>query len=137
MKQKKHLKELKKSTSSKLEFIRKQIMTIEYTMEDIKFTQVVKDSNRVIEKLTKDIDLEELRIAKEYQEQGKIRREELNSILDDNDEDDKEIRNELDRIERDMIQSEFNKNKASQPIFTSQVQAQTSYYYPAPVASRR
>ena len=43
MKQKKHLKELKKSTSSKLEFIRKQIQTIEYTMEDIKFTEVVKD----------------------------------------------------------------------------------------------
>lgn len=116
LKQKKQLRELKKSTDNKLDFLQRQIQNVETTMEDVKFAEVIRDSNRAVEKLSKEIDLEELRIAKEHQAEGKIRREELNQMLEGDTEDDREIQDELNRIERDMIQSEFDKNPISPTI---------------------
>ena len=75
-------------------------------MDDVKFTQVVKESNRALENLSKQIDTDEIRIAKELQEEGKMRREEIEAMLDDG-EDDEAIKEELDLIERGMLEENF------------------------------
>lgn len=104
----------------------------------MKFISVIKDSNRAIEQLAKDIDLEEIRIAKEYQEQGRIRREELNQMLDDNDADDREIQDELNRIEKEMIKSEFDRNPISTPVQQSPIrQPQVTQSNMTPTSQQR
>jgi len=115
LKKLKEINEMKKSTQKKLEFIENQIQSVEAAIDDVKFTSVIKDSNRAIEQLNKEIDMEEIRIAKDLQQEGKIRREELNQLLEDGDEDDQQIQDELNRIESEMVSQEF----ANNPIQTT------------------
>ena len=110
LKKLKEIKELQRSTQNKLEFIEKQIGSVESAIDDIKFTSTIKDSNRAIEQLNKEIDMEEIRIAKELQQEGRIRREELDQLLDDGGQDDQEIQEELNRIELQMVEQEFAAN---------------------------
>ena len=104
--QKKRCKEYKKKAYQRMDFIDRQIGNIESTMDDVAFTKVLAESNRTIEKLNKEIDMEEIRIAQELEVEGKMRREELDQLLDDDDDD---IKNELDRIEAQMLQEELGK----------------------------
>ena len=99
-----------KSARNKIQFIEGQISGIENAMDDAKFAQTLGESNRAIEKLNKEIDLEEIRIAKELQAEGKLRREEIDELLNDEAEND-EIRDELNQIEAGMIEEEFDKVK--------------------------
>ena len=94
------------SSRNRQGFIENQITNIENTLDDAKFADVLKDSNRAIEKLNKEIDMEEIRIAKELQEEGKMRREELEEMLKDGEEDE-EIKNELNKIEKGMLEDNF------------------------------
>ena len=50
----------------------KQIGNIEAAMDDVAFTDALKDSNRALEKLQKEINLEEIEIAKELNAEGQI-----------------------------------------------------------------
>lgn len=115
LKQKKTVKESITTTNKRLEFVQKQIDNMESAIDDAKFTDIVRDSNRAVEKLAKEIDLEEIRIAKELQQEGKMRREELESMLDDDDVDDQEIKAELDKMEQEMVEEEFSK-ETSKPV---------------------
>lgn len=115
LKQKKTIREAMKGTNQKLDFVHKQIETMESAIDDAKFTNILKDSNKAIESLSKEIDLDEIRVAKELQQEGKMRREELDQLLDDDDEDDQEIKRELDNMEKQMIDDEFSKH-TSTPI---------------------
>ena len=49
--------------------------------------------------------MEEIEQAKELQMEGKMRRDEIDALLDD---DDEELKEELDRIEAGMMQENFN-----------------------------
>ena len=104
-------KQYQKDARTKVNFIESQIANIENTLDDVKFTQVVKESNRAIENLSKQIDTDEIRIAKELQEEGKMRREEIEAMLED-DEDDQAIKEELDLIERGMLEENFDAAEA-------------------------
>ena len=116
LKQIKLIKDTRKSTTQRLQFVQKQISTIEETMDDVKFTQVLKDSNKVVEQLTKEIDLEEVKLAKQLQEEGAMRREELNALLDDNDEDDQEIQKQIQEIEAQTLKEQFDRNPTGEVI---------------------
>lgn len=107
----KQIKEAQHNAQLKLDFIQKQIDNVENTLDDVKFTSVIKESNRAIEKLNSEIDMEEIKIAKELQQEGKMRREELNELLEDDNEDNREIQDELNRIEMEMVDEQFRNNK--------------------------
>jgi len=102
--QKKRCKEYRKKSYQRMDFIDRQITNVEQTMDDVAFTKTLAESNRVLEKLNNEIDMEEIRIAKELHEEGKMRREELDELLDDDDDD---IKKELDRIEAEMLQEDL------------------------------
>lgn len=112
LKQKKTVREAVKSTQQRLEFVQRQVDNIETAIDDAKFTDIVKDSNKTIEKLSKEIDMEEIRIAKELQQEGKLRREELEQLLED-DADAQELRDELDAMEAQMVGEEFSKHQSA------------------------
>lgn len=103
LKQKKTVKEWMNSTNKRLEFVQKQIDTMESAIDDAKFTDILRDSNKAIENLSKEIDIDEIRLAKELQQEGKMRREELEGLLDDDDADDQEIKTEIGKMEEQML----------------------------------
>lgn len=97
----KRVKQFRKNLRNKLEFIDRQVDNIENAIDDVSFTNTLKDSNRVLDQLNKEIDMEEISIAKELQEEGKMRAEELDALLED--EDDDELRDELNQIEAQIL----------------------------------
>ena len=97
----KRIKQFRKNLRNKLEFIDRQVDNIENAMDDVSFTNTLRESNKVLDQLNKEIDMEEIVIAKELQEEGKMRREELDALLDD--EDDDELRDELNEIEAQIL----------------------------------
>lgn len=103
----KRLKQFKKNLMNKLDFMDRQVDNIENAMDDVAFTQVLKESNQALTKLNEEIDMEEISIAKELQQEGKMRQEELDELLNDSDDDD--LKEELAKIEGAMYQEEFNK----------------------------
>ena len=105
MRQSKRCKEYKKAAYLRLEFMDKQLENIENAQDDAAFTKLLADSNRVIEKLNSEIDIEEIQQAKELQKEGKMRRAEIDELLGDDDDD---IKQELDRIEAQIVQENFN-----------------------------
>ena len=74
----------------------RQVDSIEQASDDVLFTQVLKHSNKVIQELHEQIDYDEITIAKQLQQEGKMRNDELNQLLDDDDDD---LREELEKIE--------------------------------------
>ena len=80
-------------------------------MGDVEFTKAIKDSNRLIEKLNSEIEHDEIILAKQLQEDGKMRREELMDLLEEDGETDSDIMNELNDMEKQMI-SDFQFNSA-------------------------
>lgn len=88
-----------------MDFIDRQIGSIEQAQDDVAFTKALAESNRALEKLHQEIDIEEIEQAKELQMEGKMRSDELAALLDD---DDDELKEELDRIEAEMFQANFN-----------------------------
>jgi Snf7 len=115
LKQKKTVKESMNSTNKRLEFVQKQIDTMESAIDDAKFTDILRDSNKAIENLSKEIDMDEIRLAKELQQEGKMRREELEGLLDDDDADDQEIKAEIDKMEEQMLQDGFKDGPQTTP----------------------
>lgn len=103
----KRVKQFRKNLRNKLDFIDRQVDNIENAMDDVSFTNTLKESNKVLDQLNKEIDMEEIVIAKELQEEGKMRREELDALLED--EDDDELRDELNQIEAQILGSELGK----------------------------
>lgn len=109
LKKKKNIRECIKANRQKMEMLDRQFMNIENSIEELGFTNALKESNKVIEKLNSEMDLEEVRLAKQLQEEGKMRREELMELLDDDDEEDSEIKLQLDDIERAMVEEALSK----------------------------
>ena len=105
VKKKKNIKEFKKKTFQKFDFIDSQIRKVEEAQDDIEFTQTLKHTNQVLKELHEQIDLEEINIAKELQEEGQIKRNMLESMLDDGDQD---LENEINQIEAQMMQENFD-----------------------------
>ena len=122
LKQKKLVRESVKGTNARLEFVHRQIATMEDALDDAKFAGLVKDSNRAIETLSKQIDLEELRIAKELQHEGRLRREELDQLLDDGD--DRDLMAEVDLIERQLLDESVLNHRPLTPKEIGQAAAQ-------------
>lgn len=104
---KKNIRRLIKDNRAKVEFLDKQMMNIENSVNELGFVNAVKDSNRVIEKLNSEMDVQELHLAKQLQEEGKLRREELMDLLED--EEDDELRRQLDDIEKAMVDQAMSK----------------------------
>ena len=103
----KRVRTFRKNLRNKLEFIDKQVDNIENAMDDVSFTKTVAESNRVLEKLNEEIDMEEIVIAKELEQEGKMRREELDALLDDSD--DEDLRDELNQIEAQILEGDLGK----------------------------
>ena len=104
-----------KSTYKKMEILDQQVMAIESAQEDAQFTQVLKDSNKAIENLNKEIDLDQLRVMKELEMEGKLRREEIDSMLTDSEED-RALKAELDMIETALLEKNFDQVKFNTQI---------------------
>ena|SRR3990167_8750403 len=117
LKQKKTIKDAKVSTRKRLELLQTQIDSIETMMEEAKFTELIGQGNRAIEALSKDIDLQEIEIAKQLQAEGKLRRDEIDQLLGQ-DEDNEDLIQELNHIEAQMIKDNFEANP-SQAINTN------------------
>ena len=99
--QKKMVKDQQKNYRQKENFIDEQIFRIEKAKDDVEFTNVVKDSNTVLQDLMEKIDIEEIETAKMLQEESQMVREQMNEQLQD-DEDD-EMDEELKRLEAEML----------------------------------
>ena len=97
----KRIKSFRKNLRNKLEFVDRQVDNIENAMDDVSFTKTLADSNRCLEELNNQIDMEEIAIAKELEQEGKMRAEELDALLDDSD--DEDLRDELNQIEANML----------------------------------
>ena len=109
LKKKKNIKENVKECKKKIEFLDRQMTNIENQINEVGFVNAVKDSNRVIEKLNNEMDMEEVRLAKQLQEDGKMRKEELMDLLSGDDDEDQELKKQLDDIEREMIEQALSK----------------------------
>ena len=124
--QKKMISEQQKNYRQKETFIDEQIFKIKHAEEDVEFTNILSDSNKVLQDLMSKIDTEEVQTAKMLQEEYKMVREEMNEQLKD-DEDD-EMDEELQRLEADILGSGLNinvsTNKTANVKSNSQKQAQ-------------
>lgn len=109
LKKKKNIKENVKECKKKIEFLDRQLTNIENQINEVGFVNAVKDSNRVLEKLNNEMDMEEVRLAKQLQEEGKMRKEELMDLLSGDDEEDQELKKQLDDIESEMIEQALSK----------------------------
>ena len=65
IRQKKRCKEYKKKAYGRMDFIDRQLGNIEQAQDDVAFTKTLAESNRVLEKLHNEIDMEEIQQAKE------------------------------------------------------------------------
>lgn len=101
----KRVKQFRKNLRNKLDFIDRQVDNIENAMDDVSFTNTLKESNQILENLNKEIDMEEIAVAKELQEEGKMRQEELDALLEDDE--DEEITEELNQIQAAIMGDGF------------------------------
>jgi len=99
---KKRIRECIKDNKKKINFLDNQLLNIENSINDLGFANAVKESNRTIEKLNSEIDMEEIRLAKQLQDEGKMRRDELMELLDEGEED-QEIQDQLQEIEKTLV----------------------------------
>ena len=102
----KRIKEFKNNLTKRLEFMDKQVDNIESAMDDVSFTQVLKESNQVIQQLNQEIDLDEIRLAKELQQEQKMRQDEFDQLLDDSD--DEDLKEEMAKIESELYRENFS-----------------------------
>ena len=121
-----------KDSRSKIAFVDSQITSIESTIDDVNFTQMVRDSNKAIENLKQQIDMDEIKLAKELQAEGKMRRQELDALLEDDTDDAKELKHELDMIEKGMIEQAFEEADRKRDALKIQEMNR-----PAPQAARK
>ena len=103
---KKTLKQTIRQNLKKIDILESQVMNIENSVAEVGFTNALSASNTLLQKLNDEMDLDEVRIAKELQEQGKMRREELMELMEDEDAED--LKNEIDRLELQMLNSGFS-----------------------------
>lgn len=119
LKKLKTTKQFAKDARTKINFVENQIANIENTLDEVQFSKTIKESNRAIESLSKQIDMDEIRLAKELQEEGKMRKQELEELLEDDSDDAQDLKRELDLIEKGMIEEAFaesdKKKDASKP----------------------
>lgn len=105
---KKNIKKSIKDCRTKANFLDNQLLNIENSIHDLGFTNAVKQSNKTIEKLNSEMDMEEIRLAKQLQEEASMRREELMEMLEDDDDD--EIKQQLKDIENKMVEDQIRSN---------------------------
>ena len=133
LKQRKTINDTKKSTALRLETLQTQIGAIETTIEEVQFTETIKQGNRAIESLSQQIDLEEIRLAKELQEEGRMRRQEIDQMLSE-DGDGQDLLDELNQIESQMLAENFEKQQVpatKEHVITEQRQKETRREEPA------
>lgn len=106
---KKNIRRLIKENRIKLEFLERQVMNIENSVNELGFVNAVKESNRAIEKLNSEMDMEEIRLAKQLQEEGKMRKDELMELFQDDEEENKDLIAQVNDIEKAMVESALNK----------------------------
>ena len=98
-----HVEQLKKTKGFKRKaqdqilIIEKQLRDLEHREDDQRFKNAVKSSNELLEKLNREIEMDEVLIAKELHRKGKMRKEELNELLTDGE--DRELREQVEKIE--------------------------------------
>lgn len=107
LKKKAEIRKRIKDAKVKMDFLDKQVLSLENAENDLAFSKVVADSNKLIEKLSSEIDHDEILLAKQLQDETKARKEEIMALLED--EDDDEIKNQLDEIEMNL-NSQQNSN---------------------------
>lgn len=112
LKKKKNIKMYIKDSENKIGVMERQLLEMEHAKQDSQFTKALQNSNRVIENFNEDIKMEEIALAKELQEESKIRREEIEELLDDNEDD--ELKKELDLMEAQMLESGLKEGSAEQ-----------------------
>ena len=122
---KKQIEDFIRKHKKEVAFLEKQIDRIEEVGHDVKMTEVIRDSNKVLERMIKEIDIEEVHQAKILQEEGKMRREELDELLQscigEDSAADAEIAKQIDDIEKSMLlHTEFK--KPSQAINTKNIE---------------
>ena len=100
----KRIRKYKKKTFERKQFIEKKTEEVENAQDDIEFTKVVNESNKVMKNLIDQINLEEIEIAKDLQKEGKMKKDELMELLED---DDQDLENEINNIEKEMIEQNF------------------------------
>jgi Snf7 len=111
---KKSIKQTIKQNLKKIDILESQIMNIENSVAEVGFTNALGASNVLLQKLNDEMDLDEVRIAKELQQQGKLRREELMELVEDDEAE--EIKNEIDRLELEMLKSNLSKEQSQTNI---------------------
>lgn len=107
VKQVKRLRESRKKLHTRIDFLEKQKTQIEGAMDDADFTNTLKDSNKALEQLNSEINLEEIEIAKELQAEGEMNREQIMALLQEDDEDDQDLMEEVNKIEAQMLAEGF------------------------------
>lgn len=117
LKKKAEVKKRIKDAKQKIDFLDKQMMSLENAENDLAFSKAVADSNRLIEKLSSEIDRDEILLAKQLQDESKARKEEIMSLLED--EDDEDIRNQIDDIEKELGSQYTSEITAKKDDFSS------------------
>lgn len=102
---KKLLEQSLKSISDKLQYIETRINKIEEVQDDVEFTNIVSDSNQVLQKLMQQVDVDAVREANELDKEVNLRNEEILSIISQN-KNDPDIMNEYEMLGGDQIANE-------------------------------
>lgn len=99
---KKLLEQNLKSISDKLNYIETRINKIEEVQDDVEFTNIVSESNQVLQKLMQQVDVDAVREANELDKEVNLRNDEILHIIDQN-KNDPDIMNEYEMLGGDHV----------------------------------
>ena len=111
VRQKKNISEKITSFRYKKHMLQEHQISLENTKHDEAFTIIVADSNKLIQRLSEEIDLEAIVQSKALQEERKMDRHELDKLMDNTYPGDEDLRREIDLIEQSIF-------KRSQALFS-------------------
>lgn len=111
VRQKKSISEKITSFRYKKHMLEEHLTSLENTKNDEAFAIIVADSNKLIQRLTEEIDLETIVQAKALQEERKMDRHELDELMDSTYPGDEDLRREVNLIEQSIF-------KRSQALFS-------------------
>jgi len=99
---KKLLEQNLKSISDKLNYIETRINKIEEVQDDVEFTNIVSESNQVLQKLMQQVDVDAVREANELDKEVNLRNDEILHIIGQN-KNDPDIMNEYEMLGGDHV----------------------------------
>ena len=102
---KKRFHETAEQYRNKLSFIEEKIFTIEQAEENAAFTDLLRDSNKVLKDLNSKIDMEEIETAKMLQEETKMNQAQFNQLAQDEDFD-QDIEDEYAKMEAEYMKGQ-------------------------------